>query len=107
VLADTWTQGLTVAAFGAVFVAVTAAIVRAVLQTYSRSRHRVQDAESLSEFFFDQPRNDSSGVPAKKGWTTKVDEQLETLANGQAKQAALIESVGADVKRVLKNGGSS
>lgn len=51
----------------------------AFAKTYGKHRQDARDAQGLREFFFDTPANDRTGVPAKKGWTTKVDETLNEI----------------------------
>jgi flagellar biosynthesis/type III secretory pathway M-ring protein FliF/YscJ len=77
---------------------IVVAIVRAVVQTYNKRMTEQHDAASLAEFFFDQDVNPRTHVPARKGWTTVVDETLNQLKEGQAEQKELLENVHTTVK---------
>ena len=64
----------------------------------TKRRQEEQDQQTLSEFFFDTPRNQRTGTPAKQGWTTKVDATLETLTKGQAHTTKLVHEVLQELK---------
>lgn len=64
------------------------AIVRAAIQTARKRQVAARDDASLREYFFDTEANPRTGVPAKEGWTSKVDKTLAFLAAGQARTEA-------------------
>lgn len=82
-----------VGAGGIVTAAAAGVVARAVMQSYAKRQIDKRDTASLREFFFDTERNESTGVPAKKGWTTKVDERLTS-------QDTMLREIQSDVKRL-------
>ena len=60
------------------------AVARAGMHFYEKRQTATMDNASLTDFFFDSPPNPRTRTPARKGWTSKVDETLELLVTGQA-----------------------
>ena len=56
----------------------------------------------MSEYLFDQPADSITGAPATKGWTTKVDATLTTLAAGQHE----VEHTTREILKELKDDGN-
>lgn len=61
-------------------------------------RQEAYDQRTLSEFFFDTPRDSRTGTPGKEGWTTKVDRTLGQLGKGQERTAGLLNEVLREIK---------
>lgn len=70
------------------------AIARAAGQTWGKNKNQGEDIASVSDFLFDQPENPRTHTPAKKGWTTQVNEQLRVLNEGQDEILKTVKSVG-------------
>lgn len=54
------------------------AIAAAVGKTYKKHQQNTRSTLSISEFLFDTEEDPVSHVPARKGWTTKVEERLKS-----------------------------
>lgn len=61
-------------------------------------RRQKTTLEKMNEFFFDQPADEETGIPATQGWTTKVDTALRLLVHGQARGNLAIGEVVREVK---------
>ena len=87
---------------GPLFVAFAIWVARSTMKFFEgrqKKQHQQDyDQRTLSEFFFDTPRDPNTGTPAKQGWTTKVDATLETLTRGQAHTTKLIHEVLGELK---------
>ena len=83
---------------GAIILGIGRAVMKVLQTRQARSRNDDFDQRTLSEFFFDTPRDQRTGAPAKEGWTTKVDRTLEQLAQGQTRQAGLLNEVLREIK---------
>jgi hypothetical protein len=73
-------------------------IVRAAVQTTRKRQTVARDNAALTEFFFDTPENPRTRVPAKKGWTTRVDELLGQLTDGQSRIERAVHDIRSEVK---------
>lgn len=73
------------------------AIARAASQTWGKNKNQGEDIESISDFLFDQPANDRTKAPAKKGWATEVNEKLKSLDDGQVEILKTVKSVGSKI----------
>lgn len=82
---------------GPLVVLVIVAIARAASQTWGKNKVQGDDIDSVSEFLFDQPANPRTRAPAKKGWTTQVDERLKSLDDGQIEILRTIKSIGTTI----------
>lgn len=72
-------------------------IVRAFVQTFGKRQTEKRDAASMAEFFFDTPENPRTRIPAKKGWTTQVNETLTSLQTGIGEVATSVKTVNDNV----------
>lgn len=77
-----------------VLVLLVLGIARAAVQTWGKNKNQGDDIESVSEFLFDQPSNPRTRSPARKGWTTQVDERLKSLDDGQLEILRTVKSIG-------------
>lgn len=90
---------------GPLVVLVIVAIARAASQTWGKNKNQGEDIDSLSEFLFDQPSNPRTRTPAKKGWTTQVDERLKSLDDGQLEILRNVKAFGNTIiKKQDENG---
>lgn len=64
---------------GGVGVAIVVALATVIGRWYKTHQDNTRNTRSLSEFFFDTPANPDTGVPMKKGWTTKIEGRVSTL----------------------------
>lgn len=74
------------------------AIARAFTKTYGKYQAESRDKKDLSGFLFDTPENPRTHVPAKEGWTTKVDRTLQLLTAGQARTEGAVKEILREVK---------
>ena len=94
-LADTAVAGWIDYFIAPVGVLLVVVIARAASQTWGKNKNQGDDIDSLSDFLFDQPSNPRTRTPAKKGWTTQVDEKLGSLDDGQLEILRQIKYIGA------------
>ncbi len=67
---------------GAVILGLGRAVMGLVRTTQTKKRAAETDQATMSEFLFGTPRDPRTGMPAREGWTRRVDKALETLASG-------------------------
>lgn len=61
---------------GGVIVAAIVAIAGAVGKTYKKHQQNTRSTQSISQFLFDTEEDPVTHVPARKGWTTKIEDRL-------------------------------
>lgn len=83
------------------------AIARAASQTWGKNKTQGDDIDSVSEFLFDQPANPRTRAPAKKGWTTQVDERLKALDDGQIEILRNVKAFGNTIIKKQDENGTS
>ena len=81
-----------------VIAALVIGIARAGVQTQRKRQTTARDDASLREYFFDTPANTRTGVPEKKGWTTKVDQTLSDLGDSQKRVERAVHDIRNEVK---------
>lgn len=80
-----------------IVVVLVLAIARAAVQTWGKNKNQGDDIDSVSEFLFDQPSNPRTRTPARKGWTTQVDERLKSLDDGQIEILRTVKDIGSTI----------
>lgn len=84
-----------------VLAAIVLAIARAVMESFKKrqddQRQDEYDQRTITEFFFDTPSDARTKTPAKEGWTTKVDNTLSELKEGQARIESAVHQTLSEV----------
>ncbi len=89
---------------GAVILGIGRAGMGLMKTRQTQTRQDEFDQRTLTEFFFDTPRDSRTGAPAKIGWTTKVDGQLDRLSKSQTETQRVLNEILYEVK---PNGGGN
>lgn len=78
------------------------ATMKLIKARQTKEREDTQDLKSVTTFFFGEDANPRTGTPAKTGWTTKVDNTLQTLSDGQLRTEHAVKKI---LGEVVPNGG--
>jgi len=92
------------AVIGAAILGLGRAFMKALQKRQTDARQAEDDKRILSYFLFDQPRDPSTGTPAKQGWTTTVDIKLESLTKSQERMDKMLGEILYELK---PNGGGN
>lgn len=86
------------AVIGAAILGFARVVMKFIQGRQTAQRLEDWDQRTLSEYFFDTPRDTRTGAPAKDGWTTVVNRTLKQLVDGQAQTTRMINEILREIK---------
>lgn len=92
------------AVLGAVILGIGRATMNLIRSRQARKRSEETDNKTLTDFFFGTERDPRTRTPAREGWTTKVDRQLEQLRKTQHQTSNAVQQI---LYELQPNGGSN
>jgi hypothetical protein len=110
-------DGVIITVIGGAILAVIGFMIRAGLQTYDKRKadqnkaHVLDeleraDAASLAEYFFGKEGNPRTGIPAREGWTHKVERRLDGMHDAIQNLESTVVDIGDRILKGQKNGHS-
>ena len=106
-LTEGWSQFIVLAGagvIGAIVLGIGRALMGLVRTRQTKQREDEAAEQNLSQYFFDQPRNERTGTPATIGWTTTVDLTLKELRLAQEHTNKVVNQI---LYEITPNGGKN